>query len=152
MAGSRKALLKKISPHKGTGRYRQYIRCVCCGKLCRPQAIGSAGMHRLSVSRCVRKLPGFRTGWEWEHIPPNREQLAGLAEALHRALSQVEMELGVQPAEEFIPIRTKSVPIRSERSLVGKSQSNIRGEKNHAINQTVVKEERVRIPMHVNLL
>jgi len=95
MSGSRKALLKKISPYKGTGRYLEYVRCPCCGKLCRAQAIGSAGGHKLSVSRCIRKLPGYRTGWEWGHQEPDREMLGALKESLEAALKQVNGLLGV---------------------------------------------------------
>jgi len=101
MAGSRKALLKKISPHKGTGRYLQYLRCPCCGKLCRGQAIGNAGTHQLTVSQCIRKLPGYRTGWEWGHREPDREMLGVLEESLERALVQVREQLG--KAEVVLP-------------------------------------------------
>jgi len=106
MAGSRKALLRKISPHKGTGRYLQYVRCPCCGKLCRAQAIGNAGTHKLSVSQCIRKLPGYRTGWEWGHQEPDREMLGALKESLEAALEQVNGLLGVDQAvlgEPVIP-------------------------------------------------
>jgi len=89
MAGSRKAFLKKVSPHKGTGRYIQYLRCPCCGKLARGPAIGNAGTHQLTVSQCIRKLPGYRTGWEWGHREPDREMLGVLEESLERALAQV---------------------------------------------------------------
>jgi len=94
MAGSRKALLKKISPFKGTGRYLQYLRCPCCGKLARGQAIGNSGSHQLSVSQCIRKLPGYRTGWEWGHGEPDHDMLLALEESLERALSQVRAKLG----------------------------------------------------------
>jgi len=95
MAGSRKALLKKISPHRGTGRYIQYLRCPVCGKLARGPAIGNAGTHQLSVSQCIRKLPGYRTGWEWGHRKPDREMLGALKESLEAALEQVNGLLGV---------------------------------------------------------
>jgi len=94
MAGSRKALLKKASPHKGTGRYLQYLRCPCCGKLARGPAIGNAGTHQLTVSQCIRKLSGYRTGWEWGHSVPDREMLGVLEESLERALAQVREMLG----------------------------------------------------------
>jgi len=102
MAGSRKQLKRALSPHKGTGRYLQYIRCPCCGKLCRAQAIGSAGSHKLSVSQCIRKLPGYRTGWEWGHREPDREMLGALKESLEAALEQVNGLLGVD-GEPVIP-------------------------------------------------
>jgi len=98
MAGSRKAILKKLSPHKGTGRYLEYVRCPCCGKLCRARAIGNAGTHKLSVSQCIRKLPGYRTGWEWGHREPDREMLGALKESLESALMQVNGLLGVDQA------------------------------------------------------
>jgi len=101
MAGSRKALLKKISPHKGTGRYIEYLRCPCCGKLCRGPAIGNAGTHQLTVSQCIRKLPGYRTGWEWGHREPDRDMLGVLEESLERALVQVRDMLG--KAEVVLP-------------------------------------------------
>jgi len=101
MAGSRKALLKKISPHRGTGRYIQYLRCPCCGKLARGPAIGNAGTHQLTVSQCIRKLPGYRTGWEWGHREPDREMLGVLEESLERALVQVRDMLG--KAEVVLP-------------------------------------------------
>lgn len=91
---SRKNFLKKISPHKGTGRYLQYLRCPCCGKLARGQAIGSAGTHELSVSQCVGRRPGYRTGFDWEHQRPGREHLEALRESLERALVQVDAMLG----------------------------------------------------------
>jgi len=94
MAGSRKALLKKLSPFKGTGRYLEYIRCPLCGKLARGLAIGHAGTHKLSVSQCIRKLPGYRTGWEWGHREPDREMLGALKESLEAALAQVNGLLG----------------------------------------------------------
>jgi len=101
MAGSRKALLKKISPHKGTGRYIQYLRCALCGKLARGPSIGHAGSHQLTVSQCIRKLPGYRTGWEWGHREPDREMLGVLEESLERALAQVREMLG--KADEAVP-------------------------------------------------
>jgi len=103
MAGSRKALLKKISPHRGTGRYIQYLRCPVCGKLARGQAIGNAGTHQLSVSQCIRKLPGYRTGWEWGHEEPDHDMLLALEESLERALSQVRAKLG--EGERVIPAK-----------------------------------------------
>jgi len=92
---SRKKYLQKISPFKGSGRYLQYVRCPCCGKLARGQALGNAGEHQLSVSQCIRKLPGYRTGWEWGHVKPTREILEALKESLERALEQVGEALGV---------------------------------------------------------
>ena len=92
LAGSRKSFLKKISPHKGTGRYLQYTRCPCCGKLARPQAIGNAGTHRLSISQCTGPKGGYRTGFNWEPIP---EILRALKESLERALAQVNDALDV---------------------------------------------------------
>jgi len=94
MAGSRKQLKRALSPHKGTGRYLQYLRCPCCGKLARGPAIGNAGTHQLTVSQCIRKLPGYRTGWEWGHSVPDREMLGVLEESLERALAQVREMLG----------------------------------------------------------
>jgi len=94
MAGSRKALLKKLSPFRGTGRYLQYLRCPVCGKLARGPAIGNAGTHQLTVSQCLRKLPGYRTGWEWGHQEPDREMLGVLEESLERELAQVRGMLG----------------------------------------------------------
>jgi len=95
MAGSRKAYLRKISPHKGTARYLEYLRCPCCGKLCRGQAIGHAGTHQLSVSQCIGRRPGYRTGFDWKHREPDREMLGALKESLEAALEQVNGLLGV---------------------------------------------------------
>jgi len=92
---SRKNLLKKISPFKGTGRYLQYVRCPCCGKLARGQALGNAGEHRLSVSQCTGPKGGYRTGFNWEHVKPTREILEALKEGLEAALVQVNDALGV---------------------------------------------------------
>jgi len=89
MAGSRKSFLRKISPFKGSGRFLQYVRCPCCGKLCRGQAIGHAGTHQLSVSQCVGRRPGSRGGFDWEHVPPTPEILESLKESLGAALDQV---------------------------------------------------------------
>jgi len=94
MAGSRKALLKKLSPFKGTGRFLQYLRCPCCGKLCRGPAIGNAGTHLLSVSQCTGPKGGYRAGFNWEHREPDREMLGVLEESLERALAQVREMLG----------------------------------------------------------
>jgi len=101
MAGSRKQVNRLLSPYRGTGRYLEYIRCPNCGKLARGQAVGAAGSHELSVSQCVRKLPGYRTGWEWRHDPPSREHLGALKESLERALAQVDGLLG--EAEVALP-------------------------------------------------
>jgi len=95
MAGSRKAFLRKISPFKGSGRFLQYVRCPCCGKLCRGQAIGHAGTHKLSISQCVGRRPGSRGGFDWEHVPPTPEILESLKEALEAALEQVNGLLGM---------------------------------------------------------
>jgi len=108
MAGSRKSFLRKISPHKGTGRYIEYLRCPLCGKLARAQAIAHGGSHKLSVSQCIRKLPGYRTGWEWGHREPDREMLGALKESLEAALDQVNGLLGAGldpaiPGEPVIP-------------------------------------------------
>ncbi len=92
---SRKNLLKKISPFKGTGRYLQYVRCPCCGKLARGQALGNAGEHQLSVSQCTGPKGGYRTGFNWEHVKPAREILEALKESLEAALAQVNGLLGV---------------------------------------------------------
>jgi len=92
---SRKNLLKKISPFKGTGRYLQYVRCPCCGKLARGQALGNAGEHELSVSQCTGPKGGYRAGFNWEHVKPTREILEALKESLERALEQVGEVLGV---------------------------------------------------------
>ena len=150
---SRKNLLKQQSPYKGTGRYLQYLRCPCCGKLARGQAIGSAGTHKLSVSRCIRKLPGYRTGWEWGHERPSRDHLEHLAEALRRALAQVDVGLGVWAAEELLAVRAESVLIRSGRFLVVGSQSRVKGG-SYAIKgeNHVVKEERSRAPVRDGVL
>jgi len=92
---SRKTFLKKISPFKGTGRYLQYVRCPCCGKLARGQALGNAGEHQLSVSQCTGPKGGYRAGFNWEHVKPTREILEALRESLERALEQVGEALGV---------------------------------------------------------
>jgi len=94
---SRKVRLKRESPYKGTGRYIEYLRCPCCGKLARGQVIGAAGQHMLSVSRCKGPKPGYRTGFDWEHVPPDRETLEALRIALERALRQVKQGLGYVP-------------------------------------------------------
>jgi len=86
---SRRNLLLKTSPHRGTGKFIEYLRCPCCGKLARGQAIGHAGTHKLSVSRCVGRQPGYRTGFDWKHEPPSREHLTALRESLAAALNQV---------------------------------------------------------------
>jgi len=91
---SRKTFLKKISPFKGTGRYLQYVRCLCCGKLARGQALGNAGEHQPSVSQCTGPKGGYRTGFNWEHVPPSPEILGALKESLERALEQVNGLLG----------------------------------------------------------
>jgi len=98
---SRKKYLKKISPHKGTALYIEYLRCPCCGKLARGPAIGNAGTHQLTVSQCIRKLPGYRTGWEWGHREPDRGMLGVLEESLERALVQVRGMLS--EAEVVLP-------------------------------------------------
>jgi len=110
MAGSRKSFLRKISPFKGSGRFLQYVRCPCCGKLARGQAIGHAGTHQLSVSQCVGRRPGSRGGFDWEHVPPSPEILESLKESLEAALDQVNGLLGVDyhgaadvPGEPAIP-------------------------------------------------
>ena len=95
MAGSRKAFLKKISPNKGTGRYLEYVRCPVCGKLARGLALGNAGSHVLSVSKCTGPKGGYRGGFNWEHIPPTPEILGALKESLEAALVQVNGLLGV---------------------------------------------------------
>jgi len=92
---SRKSFLRKISPFKGTGRFLQYCRCPVCGKLCRAQAIGHAGTHKLSLSQCVGRRPGQRGGFDWEHVPPTPEMLGALKESLEAALQQVNGLLGV---------------------------------------------------------
>jgi len=140
---SRKVRLKKGSPFKGSGRFLQYIRCPACGKLGRAQAIGNAGVHKLSVSQCTGPKGGYRAGFNWEHKAPNREQLEGLAEALRRALSQVERELGVGPAL----VLAEFEPIRSGKFQVMTSRTHIEGDEKHGI-----QEERVRVPMRVDLL
>jgi len=91
---SRKNLLKQISPHKGTGRYLQYIRCPVCGKLARGQAIGNAGTHQLTVSQCIGPRPGYRAGFQWGHDSPSLEHLEALKDCLERALVQVHGALG----------------------------------------------------------
>jgi len=93
---SRKNFLKKISPFKGTGRYLQYVRCPCCGKLARGQALGNAGEHQLSVSQCTGPKGGYRGGFHWEHVPPTSEILGALKESLEAALVQVNGLLGVE--------------------------------------------------------
>lgn len=111
MAGSRKSFLRKISPFKGSGRFLQYCRCPLCGKLARGPALGRAGTHQLSVSQCVGRRPGYRTGFDWEHVPPSPEILESLKEALEAALEQVNGLLGVDvgqglphvPGEVAIP-------------------------------------------------
>jgi len=103
---SRKSFLRKISPFKGTGRFLQYCRCPVCGKLCRAQAIGHAGTHKLSLSQCVGCRPGQRGGFDWEHVPPTPEILESLKESLEAALKQVNGLLGVDQAvlgEPVIP-------------------------------------------------
>jgi len=91
---SRKTFLKKISPHKGTGRYLQYLRCPCCGKLARGPAIGNAGTHLLSLSQCTGPKGGYRAGFNWEHRELDGEMLGVLEESLERALVQVRDMLG----------------------------------------------------------
>jgi len=103
MAGSRKSFLRKISPFKGSGRFLQYVRCPCCGKLARGQAIGHAGTHQLSVSQCVGRRPGYRTGFDWEHVPPTPEILESLKESLEAALDQVNGLLGVDHHDGHVP-------------------------------------------------
>jgi len=94
---SRRNLLLKTSPHRGTGKFIEYLRCPCCGKLARGQAIGHAGTHKLSVSRCVGRRPGYRTGFDWKHEPPSREHLTALRESLAAALNQVNDLLETEP-------------------------------------------------------
>ena len=113
---SRRNQLLKTSPHRGTGRYIQYLRCPCCGKLARGQAIGSAGQHELSVSQCVGRRPGYRTGFDWRHDAPSREHLEALKESLERALGQVNDALGEDavPAEVLREFHLQSVDVLSE--------------------------------------
>lgn len=124
---NRKQRLKKKSPYKGTGRYLQYVRCPCCGKLARGQAVGNAGNHQLSVSRCIRKLPGWHTGWEWKHEFPNRDMLESLSVALHRATAQVDAALNRVKFEESAWVTM------IEKSKVGVSddRNKIEGERIH---------------------
>jgi len=103
MAGSRKSFLRKISPYKGTGRYIEYLRCPLCGKLARGPALGHAGSHQLSVSQCVGRRPGYRTGFEWKHGKPEREHLEALKESLEAALDQVNGLLGVDHHGGHVP-------------------------------------------------
>jgi hypothetical protein len=116
MKGStkRRTRLLAASPYKGTGRFLQYVRCPCCGKLARGAAVGSAGTHKLSVSRCVRRLPGSRGGFEWKHEDPSADMLRQLLKSLGRATSQVEdalwhlnlygRERVAAPARVFVPM------------------------------------------------
>jgi hypothetical protein len=92
-SNKRRTRLQAASPRKGTGFFQQYIRCPCCGKLARGPAVGSAGQHKLSVSRVVRRIPGYRKGFEWTHEKPSKDILLSLYKALRLALKQVQYEL-----------------------------------------------------------
>jgi len=148
MAGSRKALLRKISPHKGTARYIQYLRCPCCGKLARGPAIGNAGTHQLTVSQCIRKLPGYRTGWEWGHREPDKEMLGVLEESLERALVQVRDMLGkaevVLPSEVLAEYRLLP-QVLSEWIVPGNELEVFYGNEEEGQEGEVVRPSRVRL-------
>jgi hypothetical protein len=143
---NRKQQLKKKSPYKGTGRYLQYVRCPCCGKLGRAAAMGHAGEHQLSVSQCIRKLPGWHTGWEWRHSFPDNIMLERLLEALRRATAQVEAALNRVKFDEeaWVGMMGKSKLI--EKSYVGVSHDKAEGSERAGVYRNEVEgSERAHI-------
>ena len=129
-SNKRRTRLQDASPYKGTGRFLQYVRCPCCGKLARGPAIGAAGTHKLSISRVVRRIPGYRKGFEWKHETPNRDVLDRLLKALGLATSQVEVALwhldlygrdriGL-PGRVFVPMtQILKVGVPNDRQRIG---------------------------------
>lgn len=107
-----KAKRRKASPHKGTGRFFEYVRCPCCGKLARGPSVGSAGTHVLQKMVCTGSL-GNRKGFAWDRLDPDQELLESLLEALERATAQVKKALWkIRFGPDLV-----ATPLRGYRSL-----------------------------------
>jgi hypothetical protein len=124
----RRTRLQDKSPYKGTGRYLQYLRCPCCGKLARGQAIGNAGNHQLSMSRVVGRIPGYRKGFEWKHEFPSRDMLESLSLALHQAQAQVDAALAALNRVQFDESAWKTM-IEKSHVEVSNDRQEVKGER-----------------------
>lgn len=89
---TRKQRRKEASPYRGSGRFFQYVRCPCCGKLARGPAIGRAGTHTLNTMQITKSLGG-RKGFVWDRRPVDKDVLEQLLKALELAIKQVKNAL-----------------------------------------------------------